>query len=258
MKMVGTSLTVGSGGSAGVFAPSLVIGGFIGSLVWILTNYFLPGWIPVPAPLVVVGMMAFFAGVGRAPIAVILMVSEMTGTLAILAPSMAAVALAYYITGPKYTIYKSQVLTRSESPAHIGEYNIPLLMKIPVADAMNPNVVTLSENESVSKAYNLMIEKGFRGIPVVESGELCGIVTFSDLMRVQKEQMQVTSIKDIMTRSVITVYPDESLFKALNKMVTSGTGRLPVIEKNSGKLLGILTRTDIIHAYDRVLRKVNH
>lgn len=123
LKIVATSLTIGSGGSAGVFAPSLVIGGFVGAAFWVTLNSVLPGAIPAPAPLVVVGMMAFFAGAGRVPIAVILMASEMTGTLTLLAPSMVAVVVSYFVTGPKYTIYRSQVTKRSESPAHTEESN---------------------------------------------------------------------------------------------------------------------------------------
>jgi len=118
LKIGATALTVGSGGSAGVFAPSLVIGGFVRVAFWEVLNSVFPGAIPVPAPLVIVGMMALFAGVGRVPIAVILMVSEMTGTFALLVPSMVAAVISYFVTGSKYTIYKSQVTRRSESPAH--------------------------------------------------------------------------------------------------------------------------------------------
>lgn len=115
-------------------------------------NTLLPGWIPIPAPLVIVGMMAFFAGVGRTPIAVVLMVSEMTGTLNLLAPSMVAVVLSYFVTGPKYTIYRSQVPNRAASPAHRGEYSVPLLTRIYVVDAMNPAVVTTAPDNSVERS----------------------------------------------------------------------------------------------------------
>jgi len=135
-----------------VFAPSLVIGGFIGATLLVAVNTLLPGWIPIPAPLVIVGMMAFFAGVGRTPIAVVLMVSEMTGTLNLLAPSMVAVLLSYFVTGPKYTIYRSQVPNRAASPAHRGEYSVPLLTRIYVVDAMNPAVVTTAPDNSVERS----------------------------------------------------------------------------------------------------------
>lgn len=253
LKIVATSFTVGSGGSAGVFAPSLVIGGFLGASFWVVSNTLLPGWIPVPAPLVIVGMMALFGGVGRAPIAVMLMVSEMTGTLALLEPSMVAVVIAYFVTGAKYTIYRNQVLKRSESPAHVGEYSTPMLMRIYVVDAMNPKVFTLSQDETVQKAYQVMLEKGYRGIPIADSDIVVGIVTMSDLLRVPREAMSETPLKSVMTKNLLLTHPDETLLDVLNKMTTHGVGRLPVVSKGTNKIIGMITRTDAIRAYDRAV-----
>lgn len=253
LKIVATSFTVGSGGSAGVFAPSLVIGGFVGAVFWVVTNALVPGWITVPAPLIIIGMMALFAGVGRVPIAVILMVSEMTGSLALLAPAMVAVVLAYLVTGSKYTIYRSQVLNRSESPAHRDEYNKPLLERIFVADAMNTDVVSLPPEESVEKAYQMMLDKNFKGIPIVESERVVGMVTMSDLLRVPREQMNSTNLKSIMTRDLLITYPDESLLEVLNKMTQKGVGRLPVVSRETNKLVGIITRTDIMRSYNKAV-----
>ncbi len=252
-KIVATSLTVGSGGSAGVFAPSLVIGGFVGAAFWVALNGVLPGVIPVPAPLVIVGMVALFGGVGRVPIAVILMVSEMTGTLSLLAPSMVAVVISYFVVGPKYTIYRSQVAKRSDSPAHRGEYNVPLLTKIFVSDAMNHNVLTFSPDDAVESAYQAMLDRGFRGVPIVQSGKAVGIATMSDLLRVPREQMASTPIKSVMTQNLLTAYPDESLLAALDRMTTHGVGRLPVVSRMSGELAGMITRTDVIKAYNRAV-----
>ena len=252
-KIIATSLTVGSGGSAGVFAPSLVIGGFVGAAFWTVLNYVLPGVIPVPAPLVIVGMMALFAGVGRVPIAVILMVSEMTGTLSLLAPSMVAVVIAYFVTGPAHTIYRSQVPRRSDSPAHRGEYNVPLLTKIFVSDAMNRDALTLAPDDTTANAYQIMLDKGFRGIPIVESEKAVGMVTMSDVLRVPREQMASTPLKSIMTQNPLVVHPDESLLDAMNIMTDHGIGRLPVVSKETGRLAGILTRTDVIRAYNRAV-----
>jgi CIC family chloride channel protein len=213
----------------------------------------MPGQIPVPAPLVIVGMIALFGGVGRVPIAVILMVSEMTGTLSLLAPAMVAVVISYFVVGPKHTIYKSQVLRRSESPAHIGEYNVPLLTRIFVSDAMNIHVITLKPNDSAQTAYQLMMEKGFRGVPILEDDKLIGIVTMSDLLRIPREQMEKTTLGSVMTRNLITIYPDEALVEALNKMTNHGVGRLPIVERDTSKFMGIVSRTDVMKAYDRSL-----
>jgi len=254
LKIVATSLTVGSGGSAGVFAPSLAIGGFTGGAFWVAANSFVPGWIPIPAPLVIVGMMALFAGVGRAPIAVILMVSEMTGTLALMVPAMVSVILAYYITGSKYTIYRSQVTRRSESPAHVWEYNIPLLKRLFVSDAMKINITYLPSGESVQKAYQLMMERGFRGIPIVDTGVLVGIVTISDILRVPRENIGSTTVGSIMTKNMQVAHADETLLDALDKMIQFGVGRLPVVSRETKELVGIITRIDVMHSYDMALK----
>jgi chloride channel protein, CIC family len=253
LKIVATALTVGSGGSAGVFAPSLVIGGFLGAAFWVVLNSLLPGAIPAAAPLVIVGMMALFAGVGRVPIAVILMVSEMTGTFALLIPSMVAVVVSYFVTGSNYTIYKSQVTRRSESPAHRGEYNVPLLTKIFVHDAMNVDVVALSPRDTVARAQQLMLEKGFHAIPLVDLEKVVGIVTLGDLRRIPTERMSSTNLAEVMTKNPFVAYPDESLLDALDRMTNNGVGRLPVVSRDSGKLVGIVTMYDVIRAYQRTV-----
>jgi chloride channel protein, CIC family len=253
LKIVATGLTVGSGGSAGVFAPSLVIGGFVGAAFWVVINSLFPGMIPAPAPLVIVGMMALFAGVGRVPIAVILMVSEMTGTFALLVPSMVAVVISYFVTGPGYTIYKSQVAKRSDSPAHRGEYNVPLLTKIFIHDAMKVPVLALSPGDTVARAQQLMLENGFNAIPVVDSEKVVGIATLGDLRRVPAERMASTNLADVMTKNPLVAYPDESLLAALERMTNHGVGRLPVVARDSGKLVGIVTMYDVILAYQRTV-----
>jgi CIC family chloride channel protein len=182
------------------------------------------------------------------------MVSEMTGTLTLLAPSMVAVVIAYFVTGPKYTIYRSQVLKRSDSPAHRGEYNVPLLTKIFVSDAMNTNVVTLSPSDTVAAAYQIMLDRNFRGIPIVESEKVVGIVTMSDLLRIPREQMGSRPLGSVMTQTLVVVHPDESLLDALDKMTNNGIGRLPVVSRDTGRLAGIIARTDVIRAYDRAVK----
>ncbi|MDG6899876.1 MAG: CBS domain-containing protein [Nitrososphaerota archaeon] len=197
--------------------------------------------------------MALFGGVGRVPIAVMLMVSEMTGSLNLLAPSMVAVVAAYFVTTPRYTIYRSQVSKRSDSPAHRGEYNVPLLTKIFVSDAMNNAVVTLSSSDSVGAAYQVVVEKGYRGIPIVDGEKLVGIVTVSDLMRIPRERMDATPLKEVMTQNVLVAHIDDTMLTALETMTNNGIGRLPVVSTDSSRLVGIVTRTDIMRAYERAM-----
>lgn len=253
LKIAATALTVGSGGSAGVFAPSLVIGGFLGAAFWMVVNSAFPGMISL-APLVIVGMMALFAGVGRVPISVVLMVSEMTGTFALLVPSMVAVVISYFVTGSKYTIYKSQVPKRSDSPAHRGEYNVPLLTKIFIHDAMTVKVLALSPQDNVAVAQRLMLDRGFHSVPVVDSGKVVGVVTLGDVQRIPVEKMASTSLGEVMTKNPIVAYPDDSLLTALESMTNHRIGRLPVVSKGSGELVGIVTMSDLMRSYQRTVQ----
>ena len=92
-RILATGLSIGSGGSGGIFGPGMVIGAFIGASVWRLFEPVVPSMGHNPAPYVIVGMMCCFGGISRAPLAVMLMVAEMTGSLSILAPAMIAVGI---------------------------------------------------------------------------------------------------------------------------------------------------------------------
>ena len=85
-KIVTTGFSIGSGGSGGIFGPGMVIGGMLGAAVWRLSYHVLPGLPDTAAPFVIVGMMALFGSIAHAPLAVMLMVAEMTGNLSMLAP----------------------------------------------------------------------------------------------------------------------------------------------------------------------------
>ena len=107
-KILTTSLSIGSGGSGGIFGPGLVIGGFTGAAVWwLLHGVSAPSLSASPAPLVIVGMIACLGAVAHTPLAALLMVVEMTGSLAVLVPAMFAVGIASLVTG-QATLYASQ------------------------------------------------------------------------------------------------------------------------------------------------------
>ncbi|MDA8375003.1 MAG: chloride channel protein [Actinomycetota bacterium] len=115
LRILATSFSIGSGGSGGVFGPGMVIGAFTGAAVWRLGELFLPSMPHSPASFVVVGMMACFGAISRAPIAVMVMVVEMTGNLDALTPAILAVALATYVVRSfDASIYQAQLHNRAE------------------------------------------------------------------------------------------------------------------------------------------------
>jgi chloride channel protein, CIC family len=125
-KMIATTLSIGSGGSGGIFGPGMVIGAFTGAAVWRLLAPIAPGIPHDPAAFVIVAMMACFGSIARAPLAMMLMVSEMTGSFEALAPAMVAVGIATLIV-EHYddTIYRSQPHRRAERPDYAGQARQP-------------------------------------------------------------------------------------------------------------------------------------
>lgn len=250
VKILATSLSIGSGGSGGVFAPALVIGGFLGATMWFIFKAIFPSIQISLASFVIVGMMAFFGGVGKVPVAVMLMVSEMTGTYALLVPSMVATSIAYVITG-KNTIYRSQVRSKADSPAHRNEYLVPILKKLKVKDYMRKNVVTIKANSLLSEAMEKMISNNVGGLPVVDkTGNLVGMITRSDILQIPLEQRTKKTVESVMSKSLIVTHPEEDLETVFMKMLRNQVGRLPVVElEDQRKLVGIITRGDIMQAY---------
>ena len=112
-RILATGLSIGSGGSGGVFGPGMVIGAFIGAAVWRLFEPAFP-WIgDDPTPYVIVGMMCCFGTIARAPLAMMLMVAEMTGSIGSIEPGMVAVGLAWLIVSRgEQTMYRSQLISR--------------------------------------------------------------------------------------------------------------------------------------------------
>ena len=131
-RIVATGLSIGSGGSGGIFGPGMVIGAFMGAAVWRLFEPIAPSMGHDPSPYVIVGMMCCFGSISRAPLAVMLMVAEMTGSLSILTPALVGVGLAWLIVHHfDDSIYRSQIRSRSDTEAQRIMAGLPLLATIP-------------------------------------------------------------------------------------------------------------------------------
>jgi CIC family chloride channel protein len=117
VRIVTTGLTIGSGGSAGVFGSSMVIGGCAGGALGLLFHQWWPDLVPSPAAFAVVGMAGFFAAAAKTPLSTLLMVSEITGHFSLLLPALWVCTLSYLFSGEE-SIYCKQVENREHSPAH--------------------------------------------------------------------------------------------------------------------------------------------
>jgi CIC family chloride channel protein len=249
LKIIATSFTIGSGGSGGVFAPGLFIGGMLGGAIWGMLHGRV-GWLPpTPAPFVIVGMMALFGGVAKAPLAVMLMVAEMTGEFSMIVPAMIATGVAYLLTG-NITIYESQVATRADSPAHRASYRFPLIQEINVDSAMRRTVETIAGRSTVAEAELRMEEAGVRGLPVIEAGRIVGMITASDTARAMRQGQEL--VTDAMTQDVLVATPDENLHDVLQRMTGARISRLPVVDASDrSRMIGIISVRDIARALDR-------
>jgi CIC family chloride channel protein len=247
VKMLTTSLTIGSGGSGGVFGPGMVIGGFLGAAVWAGLHRVAPGLVDLPGSFVVVGMGAFFGGVAKAPLAVMLMVAEMTNEFSLIVPAMLATMIALLITGNR-SIYEQQVSTRLDSPAHKDDYALPLLQQISVRDVMQPIVAFITPATTIDDIQQLLEHHDLISLPVIDGGHLSGIVTADDVGRATRRSTDSVTAKEIMTHRVVIVSEDESLYTAWMRMTRRGFKHLPVVSavhSDRAHVVGEVTLTTI-------------
>jgi CIC family chloride channel protein len=249
-KIVATGLTIGSGGSGGVFAPGLVIGGMTGGLLWSLLHNVTNFTPSSPAAFVVVGMMALFGGVAKVPLAVILMVSEMTRDYTLLVPSMLACTIAYFVASNSY-IYENQVPTKTDSPAHKAGLSVPLLKRLKVAEHMKRSVITASLDSSLAALVDLMKSKKIGAVPILDNGKLVGIVAALDIAVIPEKKWRDTLVREVMKKQLIVGYDYESLYEALSRMTQNNISHLPIVDpKHPERLLGILAIKDVALSYD--------
>lgn len=246
-KILATSLSIGSGGAGGIFGPGMVIGGFLGAAVWRLSEG-LPAVPRSPAPFVVVAMIACFGSIAHAPLAVMLMVAEMTGSLEMLAPAMVAVGLATVIVGDQ-TIYESQLRNRAEAPAHRARFGLPLLASMPVREAMRLPRLALDDDISVREALERLIELGLSGAPLTDGGRTYrGSVDIDRLVRADPD----AAVRSIADGNLSTVPEEATLQAAVEIFATEHVTWVPVLDADR-RVVGTVGTADLFAAYRRSL-----
>jgi H+/Cl- antiporter ClcA/CBS domain-containing protein len=246
-RIVATGLSIGSGGSGGIFGPGMVIGAFIGASVWRVFEPVVPSMGHNPAPYVIVGMMCCFGGISRAPLAVMLMVAEMTGSLSILAPAMIAVGLSWFIVRRSDdTIYRSQLKNRSDAPAQRMLTGMPVLAQVAVQQAMAPIRLVLSGRTPRGRAGHEIDRAHVPGAPVVDvAGRYIGTVALSDIADAGDDTETVESLAD---RSAPTVSSAATLDTALEALVTAAQRWVPVLD-DERRVVGTISTSDVVRGY---------
>jgi len=258
LKMFATSFTISSGGSGGVFAPSLFIGGMLGGAFGSLVSQLFPTLISNPTAFVLVGMGAFFAGAAKVPISSMMMVSEMTGGYHLLVPMMLSSSTAYMVMS-RVTLYEKQVNRIADSPAHMGDFTIDVLDTMIVEQAYRPekNIPTLRYNTPLSEMLLLFSERQDNYFPVVDDkNRIIGIISLRTARSIlfENEVNHFLIAQDLMTTPV-TVTPRESLRSALKKFIDYDYGQIPVVDfRDETRILGLLSHEHVIAAYNREIR----
>jgi H+/Cl- antiporter ClcA len=250
-KMLATGLSIGSGGSGGIFGPGMVIGAFLGATVWRVFEPMVPSMGHNPAPYVVIGMMCCFGGISRAPLAIMLMVAEMTGSLSMLAPAMIAVGIAWLIVRRSDdTIYRSQLKSRADAPAQRLLAGLPLLSAIPTARAMAPPRLVIAAHTSAEESREALADAGVPGAPVVDTARrFAGTVARVDL---DAKTGHARTAGEAADPGAPTAAVSSHLDVALDALTEATSSWVTVVDEDR-KVAGTLSISDLMGAYRREL-----
>jgi len=260
-KVLTTSFSIGSGGSGGVFGPSIVIGGAMGGVIGQLFHQIMPTVVTEPGAFVVVGMAGFFTAVSNTPISTIIFVSEMTNSYHLLLPSLLVCSVAF-MAAKRWTIYNRQVKSRIDSPAHAGDFFVDVLQAIRVKDLMPVvrKVRLIPENMSFRdfKTYFSATKQHY--FPVMdENGRLCGIFSSTDIRGVlfSPEIEPLVVMKDLCTTDIIVTSPEDDLNSVFQKFTQKNIDSLPVVrDDDHGVLIGMLNRREVIAFYNQKIQEM--
>ena len=262
-KIFTTSFSIGSGGSGGVFGPSVVIGGAMGGAVGKMFHNLMPTVVTDPGAFVVVGMAGLFTAVSNTPISTIIFVSEMTNSYHLLLPSLLVCSVAY-VASKRWTIYKQQVQNKIKSPAHEGDFFIDVLETAKVKDIIHllRQTTCIPQEMTFDTFRDFYSRSDQHYFPVVDSQDkLIGIFTSNDFRAVlfSQEIGNLIMMKDIATVDIITTTPSEDLNTVLHKFTAKNIDSLPVVkDDDSGILLGMLNRREVITFYNQQVQKMKH
>lgn len=246
-RMVMTSWVVGGGGAAGLFGTSVVVGAFIGTVVGGVFHDALPSLVPIAVVPVfsIIGMMTFFGGISKAPLAVLIMVTEMAGSYTVLPAAMLSIFVAYVITGRTH-IYTEQLPSRIQSPAHLQEYRGYFLTTTPVGDIATQQSEPVTPSTTVQDAIDVAVTHGRSTLSVEVENVWWGSVRLSDLLDVPVEKRHEMQVVDLVKPVELLLASDLSAEEALRRMDETGSNVAAVVSVDPPiRVVGVVTRRGI-------------
>lgn len=258
-KIVTTGLTIGSGGSGGVFGPSMVIGGCGGGALGIVLHKLSPGLVPHPACFVIVGMAGFFAAAAKTPFSTLVIVSEMTGNYNLLLPTLWVCAVTFLLSDEQ-SIYSSQVESRSRSPAHQGDFVRELLTGLVVDQFVTPRerVPVLQPGDNLGAVIDRLGSTNYTSLPVTDpNGRYLGVISLEEVhlaSRLPNLQAFIDA-SDLMRLDIAPLQSGDRLDRALELFVESNLLELPVVDGTpEHRVVGIVTRSDVSSNYLKLVQ----
>lgn len=257
LKILATNLTLGSGNSGGIFAPSLFIGAMAGGLFGIIVHSLFPGVTAHPGAYALVGMAAVVAGTTHATITSILIVFEMTKDYRIMLALMIACVFSTLVARRflRPSIYSLKLIRRGIRLS--GGRDVNLLEVIKVGDIMQRDFKTVPMHTSLYALLRYLEESTETTLPVVTpEGRLYGMISFQDLRTVlTKHEIDALVIaSDIATRDIVSITEDENLNQAFEKFGLRDFDLLPVVEKDDPtKIKGVIHKSYVISYYNKRL-----
>ena len=258
LKIFVTSFTISSGGSGGVFGPSLFIGAMLGGAVGQFSHEHFPLIVPYPGAFALVGMGAFFAGVAKAPMGALLMVCEMTQGYSLLVPLMLTSAVAILLS-QRWSLYEKQVLNKFHSPAHRSDMTLNVLQAVRVADFHDKTspATILPQDMTLAQLKRFLTKSRESFFPVVDDDfHLRGILAIRDLREIIFED----SVHDLVVIGEVVSPPisislEDSLYDVLIKFLRSRHGQIPIEDPSIG-VIGVMKFTDLMEAYHSEIQKL--
>jgi CIC family chloride channel protein len=254
-KILAVSLTIGSGGSGGVFAPSLFIGAMLGEAYGTFLQGVFPGVVTHPGNYGLVGMAAVFAGAARAPITAVIILFELTGDYSVILPLMAAVVISTIVSEMlgKETIYTLKLKRRGIN-LRTGKAD-GLMQQIPVGQAMTTELLLLPHLLTVAEAVRKLKQTHEWAVLVVdEAGALVGLLTANEIEEAVLAERGEETLAALISTPAVAIFADETLDEAMWRMGVHDQKALPVLERSDGRHpIGLLSRDDIFQAYSVAL-----
>jgi CIC family chloride channel protein len=254
--MTSWMFSLGSGTSGGTLAPLFTIGGGLGALLGAAAAALLPAAGIDARVAALVGMAAIFAGASRALLASVVFAFETTRQPMGLLPLLGGCAAAYLISclAMRNSIMTEKIARRGVHAA--GEYVADFLATVVVRDCMSPAVITLAADQSLAEARDFLASSApghtHQGFPVVDAdGKVVGVLTRRDLIDLARASSE--PLRALVRRKPVVITDDGNLREAVGRMARAGVGRLPVVDRASGRLCGILSRSDVLKAEVRRL-----